>query len=97
MYAVIKMNASHIGKKPGLKLAWVSKVNPDGSVRAVVAPMDLKRDMPRWSKTPRLYRANQVAKFFGPNLKPTSAEIKAIRAGLKPYNPRAYADLAHHR
>lgn len=98
MYAVIKMNASHIGKKPGLKLAWVSRVNPDGSVRAVIAPLDLKRDMPRWSKTPRTYRKNQVAQFFGPNVKPTPKEIAAIRARLVPYNPRegVFADLAHH-
>lgn len=95
MYAVIKMNARSMGKKPGLKLAWVSKVNPDGSVRAVIAPLDLKRDMPRWTKTPRLYQKSQVAQFFGPNVKPTAREIAAIRARLQPYNPRqgVYADL----
>ncbi|UTC28970.1 hypothetical protein MARCHEWKA_04580 [Brevundimonas phage vB_BpoS-Marchewka] len=97
MYAIIMSDARTIGKKPALKLGWVTKSLPDGGVRANVAPLTSLRN-PKWSKTTRYVRGNQIAQMFGPNVKPTTAEIKAIRDRLKPYQPRAegFADMGHY-
>lgn len=88
MYAIVISTARSRGRKPALKLAWVTKVLPDGSVRAHVASL-ARIANPNWSKSVRSLRANQVAQFFGPNVKPTPAEIRAIRAKQKPYQPEA--------
>lgn len=97
MYAVIVSDARQIGRKPALKLGWVTRQNADGSVRAHVAAMSTL-DSPKWSKSLRTVRKNQIARMFGPNVKPTPAEIKAIRAEMKPYQPsRGDFDTMGHR
>ena len=90
MYAIIISDARSLGKKPALKLGWVARVNADGSARTHVAPLNTL-DNPQWSKTLRTIRKNQIAQMFGPNVKPTAAEIKAIRSKLKPYQPERVA------
>lgn len=87
MYAIIISDARSIGKKPALKLGWVTRVLADGAARTHVAPLN-SLENPQWSKTLRTVRRNQIAQMFGPNVKPTPAEIKAIRARLKPYQPK---------
>ncbi|USN14830.1 hypothetical protein DOMOVOI_03560 [Brevundimonas phage vB_BpoS-Domovoi] len=97
MYAIIMSDARSIGKKPALKLGWVTKRLPDGSLRANVAPLSTLGN-PKWSKTARYVRGNQVAQLFGPNVKPTLADIKAIRDRMKPYQPRAggFDEMGHY-
>lgn len=96
MYAIVVSDARSIGKKPALKLAWVTRVNPDGSARLHIAPLNTL-DNPKWSKTLRTVRKNQIAQMFGPNVKPSPAEIKAIRARMKPYQPRVggFDEMGH--
>lgn len=96
MYAIIISDARSIGKKPSLKLGWVTRRQADGSVRAHVAAISTL-DNPKWSKTLRTVRANQIAQMFGPNVKPTQAEIKAIRSRMKPYQPRVggFDEMGH--
>lgn len=83
MYCIIAKTPRTAGKKPTLRLGWVTRVNPDGTVRAHHAPLNLMRT-PKWSKQPRLYRQDDIAQFFGKNVMPNQREIDAIRRRLKP-------------
>ncbi|USN15396.1 hypothetical protein KIKIMORA_02500 [Brevundimonas phage vB_BpoS-Kikimora] len=89
MYCILISTARRIGKKPGLRLGWVTKVNPDGTVRALSAPITFARDMPKWTKTPRTYRPQDIAQLFGKNVRPNKTEVEAIRRRQRPYNPQA--------
>lgn len=83
MYCIIAKPPRTPGKKPTMRLGWVTRVNPDGTVRAHHAPLNLMRT-PKWSKQPRLYRKDDIAGWFGKNVMPNQHEVDAIRRRLQP-------------
>jgi hypothetical protein len=83
LYCIIAKTPRTAGRRPTLRLGWVTRVNPDGTVRAHHAPLNLART-PKWSKQPRLYRSSDIAGWFGKNVMPNAAEVAAIKRKLQP-------------
>lgn len=87
-YAIIASGGTRAGQRDRTKLAWVTKVDADGSFMAHTASLS-SLPTPTWTKRPTRYRANQMLKMFGKSVQPTTAEIKAVRLAQKPRETHA--------